>query len=84
MIATLEIRSNLQTKLGVLATETHRSESELMNEALESYLQRTRLYITKLKQRVTEADAGQFASDEEMEDLLDAAIRHNLTTVMLT
>jgi predicted transcriptional regulator len=45
----------------------HRSESELVNEALESYLQRTQLYITKLKQRVAEADAGQFASDEEME-----------------
>jgi predicted transcriptional regulator len=67
MTATLEIRSDLQTKLGSLANEMHRSESELVNEALESYLQRTQLYITKLKQRVAEADAGQFASDEEME-----------------
>jgi predicted transcriptional regulator len=67
MAATLEIRSDLQTKLGVLATETHRSESELMNEALESYLQRTQIYITKLQQRVAAADAGEFASDEETE-----------------
>jgi predicted transcriptional regulator len=67
MTATLEIRSDLQTKLGSLANEMHRSESELVNEALESYLQRTQLYITKLKQRVAEADAGKFASDEEME-----------------
>lgn len=67
MTATLEIRSDLQAKLGNLANEMHRSESELVNEALESYLQRTQLYITKLKQRVAEADAGQFASDEEVE-----------------
>ena len=68
MTATLEIRSDLQTQLGSLATETHRSESELVNEALESYLQRTQLYITRLKQRVAEADAGQFATDEEMDN----------------
>jgi len=67
MTATLEIRTDLQTRLGALASETSRSESELMNGALESYLQRTQLYITKLKQRVGEVDAGQFASDEEME-----------------
>lgn len=67
MTTTLEIRSDLQAKLGSLANEMHRSESELVNEALESYLQRTQLYIAKLKQRVAEADAGQFASDEDME-----------------
>lgn len=39
----------------------------LGNEALESNLQRTQLYIAKLKKRVAEADAGQFASDDEME-----------------
>jgi len=65
MTATLEIRPELQAQLDSLAMETHRSESELVNEALESYLQRTRLYITRLKQRI--ADAGQFAPDHEME-----------------
>ena len=63
----LEIRPELQAQLDSLAMETHRSESELVNEALEAYLQRTRLYITRLKQRVAEADAGQFVADEEME-----------------
>lgn len=67
MSAILGIRQDLQTQLGNLAQETHRSESDLVNEALESYLQRTQLFITKLKQRVAEADAGQFVSDEEME-----------------
>ncbi len=65
MAATLEIRPDLQSRLGSLATETQRSESELINEALESYLQRTQLYITKLKQRVAEADAGKFVTDGE-------------------
>ncbi|MGA7750062.1 MAG: CopG family transcriptional regulator [Gallionella sp.] len=67
MTTTLEIRPELQARLDSLVMETHRSESELVNEALESYLQRTQLYITRLKQRVAEADAGQFVTDEEME-----------------
>lgn len=67
MTTTLEIRPELQARLDSLAMETHRSESELVNEALESYLQRTQLYLTRLKQRVAEADAGQFVADEEME-----------------
>ncbi len=67
MTATMQIRPDLQTRLGGLASATHRSESELMNEALETYLQRSQLYLNKLKQRVAEAGAGQFASDEEME-----------------
>ncbi|MHB0925287.1 MAG: CopG family ribbon-helix-helix protein [Gallionellaceae bacterium] len=68
MTATVAIRPDLQTQLGSLATEMHRSESELVNEALESYLQRTQTYITRLKQRVAEADAGQFATDKEVEN----------------
>jgi predicted transcriptional regulator len=67
MNAIVAIRPDLKAQLGSLATEMHRSESELVNEALESYLQRTQLYIKKLKQRVAEADAGQFATEEEME-----------------
>jgi predicted transcriptional regulator len=63
----LEIRPELQAQLDSLAMETHRSESELVNEALEAYLQRTRLYLARLKQRVAEADARQFVADEEME-----------------
>lgn len=68
MAAILEIRPELKAQLDCLAMETHRSESELVNEALESYLQRTQLYITRLKQRVAEADAGQFVPDHEMEN----------------
>jgi len=68
MTAIVVIRPDLKTQLDSLATEMHRSESELVNEALESYLQRTQLYITKLKQRVTEAEAGQFVPEEEMEE----------------
>ena len=68
MTTTLEIRPELQAQLDSLAMETHRSESELVNEALESYLQRTQLYITRLKQRVAEADAGQFVPNHEMEN----------------
>lgn len=67
MTTMLEIRPELQAQLNCIASETHRSESELVNEALEAYLHRTQLYITRLKQRVAEADAGEFVADEEME-----------------
>ena len=74
MGATLEIRSDLKAQLDCLAVETHRSESELVNEALESYLQYTHDYITRLKQRVADADAGRFATDQEVADFF---IRHS-------
>lgn len=42
MNAVLDIRPDLKAGLDHLAAETHRSESDIVNDALEIYLARTR------------------------------------------
>lgn len=51
MNAVLKIRPDLMAELDHLAVETHRSESDIINEALESYLAHIQ------KQAVTEVIA---------------------------
>ncbi|GEM_PF-5572618 len=51
MNAVLKIRPDLMAELDHLAVETHRSESDIINEALESYLAHAQ------KQPVTEVIA---------------------------
>lgn len=51
MNAVLKIRPDLMAELDHLAVETHRSESDIINEALESYLAQAQ------KQTVTEVIA---------------------------
>lgn len=51
MNAVLKIRPDLMAELDHLAMETHRSESDIINEALESYLAHAQ------KQRVAEVIA---------------------------
>jgi predicted transcriptional regulator len=48
-----------------LAEVTHRSDTEVINEALTSYLIADRHYVETLTARIAAADRGEFASDEE-------------------
>ena len=47
-----------------LAAATQRSDAELIDEALNSYLAADRRYVTILAERIAAADRGEFASDE--------------------
>ena len=49
-----------------LAEATHRSETEIINEALTGYLAADRRYAETLAARIAAADRGDFASDEEV------------------
>lgn len=49
-----------------LAEATHRDESEIINEALSSYLVADRRYVETLAARMAAADRGEFASEEEI------------------
>jgi len=48
-----------------LAKTTHRSDAEVIDEALNSYLTADRNYLQVLTARIAAADRGEFASDEE-------------------
>jgi len=69
MRAILEIRPDLKAALDHLAVETHRSESDLANEAVASYLERSRLIAVRAREkRVTVG--GTLSANDEIESLL--------------
>lgn len=64
---TLEIRPDLKIQLDHLAEESHRSESELANEAVSLYLAQQRRISARIQDGLTQAQRGEFVTDEEME-----------------
>lgn len=54
-----------------LAEATHRSEAEIINEALTGYLATDLRYAETLAARIAAADLGDFASDEEVARFFD-------------
>ncbi|MBK7815744.1 MAG: CopG family transcriptional regulator [Rhodocyclaceae bacterium] len=50
-----------------LAVATHRSDAEVIDEALASYLAADRRYVATLAERIAAADRGEFASEEAVE-----------------
>lgn len=65
--ATLEIRPDLKIQLDHLAEESHRSESELANEAVALYLAQQRRIAGRIQEGLAQAQRGEFVTDEEME-----------------
>ena len=67
MIESMIIEQDMQRQFHKLAEETHRTESEIIREALASYLAADRRYVEVLRQRIAAADRGEFASEEDVE-----------------
>ncbi len=59
--------SALRGELQKLASESQRSESAVAADALKAYFEHQAWMATEIEQAVREADAGDFASDEEVE-----------------
>ncbi len=66
MSESLIIEQEMQRQFHQLAKETHRTESEIIHEALAGYLAADQHYVEVLKQRVAAADRGEFADDSEV------------------
>lgn len=64
---TLEIRPDLKIQLDHLAEESHRSESDLANEAVALYLAQQRRIAARIQEGLAQAQRGEFVSDEDME-----------------
>jgi len=62
----LIIEKEMQRQFHQLAKETHRTESEIIHEALAGYLAADHHYVEVLRQRIAAADRGEFASENEM------------------
>ena len=63
----LTIEHEMHQQFQQLAKETHRTEAEIIHEALAGYLAADRHYVEALKQRIAAADRGEFASEDEVE-----------------
>ena len=66
MIESLIIEPEIKRQFHQLAEEMHRTESEVIHEALAGYLAADRHYVEVLRQRIAAADRGEFASDNEI------------------
>jgi predicted transcriptional regulator len=62
----LRVPEDLAETLGSLAKATGRTKSYLAVDALREYVEREAWQIAKIQKAVKEADAGDFASDEEV------------------
>lgn len=65
-ILTLRVPVEVKRRLDQLAEVTHRSKSWLAGAALNQYLELESWQIDEIRAGLSEADAGDFASDEEV------------------
>ena len=66
-VLTLRIPVEIRDRLDKLSDATHRSRSYLAGEAIRQYLDLEAWQIGEVQQAISEADAGDFASDDEVE-----------------
>jgi predicted transcriptional regulator len=55
-----------------LAASMDRDRSYILNEAVENYIELRQWHLAEIEKGVAEADAGEFASDEEVRAAFDA------------
>ena len=65
-VLTLRLPVEVKQQLDKLADATHRSKSWLAGEAIQRYLDLESWQIGQIGAALVEADAGDFASDEEI------------------
>ena len=63
---TLRLDDEVKIKLEKLAESTHRSRSFLAAEAIKAYVESNDWQIAEIQQALKEADAGDFASQQEV------------------
>lgn len=63
---TVELPVEVKQRLEELAQTTSRSEDHLAADAIRSYLDLQDWQIEEIKKGIAEADAGEFAGDEEV------------------
>lgn len=69
-VLTLRVPNDIKDQLGKLAEATHRSQSFLGAEAIRRYIELESWQIAEIQHALIEADAGDFASDEEFNAIL--------------
>ena len=68
---TIRLEPELKSRLDKLSAITHRSKSFLAAEAVREFIELNEWQIEEIKAAVKEADAGNFASDQEVRLVLN-------------
>jgi predicted transcriptional regulator len=63
---TIRLEADLKARLDKLADVTHRSKSYLAAEAVREYIKLNEWQLKEIQDAITEADAGDFASEESV------------------
>jgi RHH-type transcriptional regulator, rel operon repressor / antitoxin RelB len=66
---TTRLPRSMKDELESLAKSTGRNRNTLVQEAIRRFIDAERWQIDLIEERIREADAGNFATDEEMEAL---------------
>jgi predicted transcriptional regulator len=66
---TLHLDAKLSKRLGALAETTRRDRCVLARQAIRDFLSLNEWQIAAIKKGIREADAGNFASDGEVEEM---------------
>jgi len=72
----LRLPDELTGQLDALAAATGRTKSFLAGQAIRDYIDREAWQIAEIQQAISEADAGDFASDDEV-NAISAKWRRN-------
>lgn len=67
---TIRLAPELKAKLDQLAGVTHRSKSFLAAEAIREFIELNEWQLGELQQAVREADAGDFAGEDDVSTVL--------------
>ena len=67
---TIRLEETTKNKLEKLADATHRSRSFLAAEAIKAYVDSNEWQINEIQAAIAEADAGDFASDAEVQAVI--------------
>jgi predicted transcriptional regulator len=66
---TARVPRRVKADLDALARSTGRNRNELVNEALDRFIDQQRWQIARIEEGIRQADAGNFVPDEEMDTL---------------
>jgi predicted transcriptional regulator len=64
---TIRLEESTKIKLEKLAESTHRTRSFLAAEAIKAFVENNEWQIAEIQQAIAEADAGEFATQAEVE-----------------
>lgn len=64
---TIRLEESTKIKLEKLAESTHRTRSFLAAEAIKAFVENNEWQIAEIQQAIAEADAGDFATQAEVE-----------------